>query len=724
MLARRAHNAKGPKERHDTAFFAWEASVRLAVAARPPAEAAALRKPSTGQWVSAMQAGEELVSEPALLEVFGLLSEVGTGRRPSPRAVTARKLVGALPAYRNKHFHGATRQADFYDKATPVLLAGLEAAWAAGVFWRRGEELVYVEAVDLDPSGERRARVLELSGVTGTVEGLAGTKGVPEHVLPRRVYLRSEGAYRSLHPWLLYREAELREIVLFHNGPARYLDYVSGETTRAKELAAELPTIEEDLRALFGGAPDPEVEPAEEDRDVFGDYRVLGKLGEGGMGEVYLARQESLGRLVAVKMLPPSAAEDATAVARFRREVAALSRCEHPNVVKVLAAGQARGTYYYAMELVEGVDLAGLARALTSTDDVDEAISTASEQLRRDRPEVFEHVPDLSVARPREAIGGDGSARVKRLAQLFCDAARAVAHLHEMGVLHRDLKPANLMVTPGEHRVVVMDLGLAALGDASQSITKDRSVLLGTLRYMPPEQLQRNLLQLDGRVDVYALGATFYELLCGRPFFDGDSEARLIEQVLREEPLHPRKASPALPEDLATIVKKATEKDPRLRYDTAAELASDLEAFLEGRPIAARPPTLGYVLGLAVRRHKALAATLAVALALAIAGTGLFVARERALRQEAVEARGLAELRRSEAEEARALADRRRREAEQAVASLYAEQGRQELLDDRPLRGLVYPGEAFKLGMDTSALLPTSPTSEHVTPPRGDPDPD
>ncbi len=684
-LVRRAKNAKGLKERHDTAYFSWEASVRLAVAAQPPVDAAALRRPSMGNWVGAMPAGEERHSNGALLAVYGLATEVGKGRRVSPKTVTSRRLVDALPAYRNEVIaHGSTRKPEFYEHAAMVLLAGIEVAWAAGVFWERDARLVYVEAVAEDPDAEHRARIVELSGLAGRLESFAGTESVPEHLVPRRLYVHTGGAYRPLHPWLLYREAELREGVLFYNRPSGYLDYVSGETSRAKELAPLIPTLAEDLVALFGEAREPKEEPGEQDPNVFGDYQVLGKLGEGGMGVVYLARQESLGRLVAVKMLPPAAAADAIAVARFRREVAALSRCEHPNVVKVLAAGEARGTHYYAMELVEGADLAQIGNALSSTDDVDAAISTASEEMRRARPEVFEHVPQLPLPRGAEPVSGAGGrARARRLAVLFRDAALAVGHLHEMGVLHRDLKPSNLMVTSGEHRVVVMDLGLAALGDASRSITRDRSALLGTLRYMPPEQLQRNLLKLDRRADVYALGATFYELLTGRAFFDGDSEARLVEQVLREEPVHPAKANPALPADLATIVKKATEKDPKLRYDTADDLAEDIDAFLEGRPIAARPPTLGYVLKLAVKRHTALAATLVAALVVVVAATGVFLARERGLRRDAEVAQAA---------------------AEEAVADLYAEQGRQEMLAGKPRRALAYLGEAYRMGADTTAL--------------------
>ena len=147
----------------------------------------------------------------------------------------------------------------------------------------------------------------------------------------------------------------------------------------------------------------------------------------------------------------------------------------------------------------------------------------------------------------------------------------------------------------------------------------------------PAEQLQRNLLDVDRRADVYALGATLYELVTDLPFFDGDTEARLIEQVLRETPVPARTANPAVPDDLSTVIAKATDRDPGLRYQTGRELAEDLEAYATGRPIAARPPTLGYLLRLAIRRNKALAGTVAVAVLLVAVVTGVFsvLARRR-----------------------------------------------------------------------------------------------
>ncbi len=459
-----------------------------------------------------------------------------------------------------------------------------------------------------------------------------------EAVLPERLYLRTGDDYHPLHPWLLYEPRELREQVLFFNGRGRgaqYLDYVGGEGLKGKALASRFPGVDDELAALFAGAAapaEPRPDAAEpEDPHLFGDYRILGKLGQGGMGVVYLARQTSLGRLVALKVQSGEGSgdgDDGVARERFEREVRALSRCDHPNVVKILASGEHEGKPYYVMELIEGADLAQLAASLGSARTLEAAITTASDGVRSAKRGVFADVPSVARAAPLAGGAETAARRIEGLAVLFRDAARAVAALHQVGVLHRDLKPANLMVTAVDRRVVVMDLGLAALADATHALTRDAGALLGTLRYMPPEQLQRHLLQIDGRADVYSLGATFYELFTARPFLDGTTEAQLVAQVLHEAPLAPRRANPDIPADLATILEKAVQKDRAQRYPDAIALEQDLTAFLEGRPIAARPPTLRYRLALAARRRRALVAGIAVA-AVAVAAAVVPAVRTR-----------------------------------------------------------------------------------------------
>ena len=614
-LALRSRNAKSPKDRHDTAYFALEVSVRLGVAARPPEDPRVLRRASLGVWVSQLEGDPRRLEDPDLLKLYALLTKEGSGRQARSRSVRPRQLFDALAAYRNQVVgHGSSRSSDYYDEAASILQNGIDAAWRNGLFLPEGCRLTWVEDAKIDATGTALGRLLELTGPDAEVIDPRGT-ALPPAVLPRRLYLIQGGSFRPLHPWLLYREgsAREREAIYCFNGMGRvpqYLDYASGESLKGQDLEEAFPGIAQEVAALFAGAALEEApEEAEaDDPNRFGDYQILGKLGEGGMGVVYLARQLSLGRLVALKMLHPGRASDLTAVARFRREILALSRCEHPNVVKILASGIAHDTWYYAMEYVDGADLARVAIGLGHAASLDQAVESAWEAVRAERRELFEGVPPVSH---REVVGTDAAGRHQRLARLFHDAALGVNHLHENGVVHRDIKPGNLMVTHHDLRAVVMDLGLAAVDTASITLTQDSSTILGTLRYLPPEQITRERGGVDRRADVYSLGATFYELLSGKPFLSGDSEARLVHQVLHEDPVPLETADPDVPRDLALIVRKATDKEPSLRYHTAEDLAEDLEAFLEAKPVSARPPTLGYLLRLWTRRNRKLAGSIA-----------------------------------------------------------------------------------------------------------------
>jgi len=642
VLARRARNAKSAKERHDSAWYAWEASVRL-IAAMGPKDPTRLIRPSMGHWVGAIDAPQERSEAIEVLSLYALLTEVGAGKASGAQSVTPRKFLDALPPYRNHVLgHGSVRQNRFYDDAADKLLMGLYASWSSGFLAPADIDWLYVESVEIDPSGTRRGRALSMKGLASTL--ITSGIDLPAEALPGQVWFRTASALKPLAPWIVVQSDDLSERVYFFNAWKRsgtYLDFASGETVRGDAVDLICPGTQEALRQALSAEsrPGDAEEVEEEGPDQFGEYQVLGKLGEGGMGVVYLARQGTLGRIVALKMLPPGLAEDKVAIARFRREIATLSRCDHPNIVKILAAGQARGTWYYAMEYVPGADLAQVASHLPSVPDLTTAVTAASRQVREERHALFEHLPNLF---PEESPALDtGRNRHRQLAELFRDAADGLQHLHDNGILHRDLKPGNLMVTASDGRVVIMDLGLAAVQDASRSLTRDAHSLLGTLRYMAPEQLQRNLVSIDRRADVFGLGATFFELFTGRPVRDGDTEARLVEQALRDRPPTARSIDRSVPEDIEVILGKTLEPDPRARYDDARAVASDLEAFLDGRPIAARPPTLWYVLQLASRRNPALAGMVGLALALFLAGsvavTGLWIQAEQA-RAEAVEA--------------------------------------------------------------------------------------
>ena len=706
-LIRRARNAKSPKERHDTAFYAWEASLRLAVAVRPPSDAGPLAMASLGQWVGALETADELLGDGRLVGAYSMFCKIGQGDAKAPKAITARKLLDAMPAYRNVVLgHGSIRTNQFYDDAASTLLEALDAAWDAHLFFPADAKLVWIESIEVSPDGGRVARMFDLMGLASTVTTRAAKQ---DDVLPRRLYLERGADLRALHPWLLYQEAELRERLLFFNGRARsskYLDYLSGESLKGKALGKEFPGIEAEVDALFSeprraDSVDDEAATA----DLFGDYRILGELGQGGMGIVYLGRQESLDRLVALKMLPPSAAQDDTAVARFKREIRALARCDHPNVVKILASGEAQNQLYYAMELIQGADLSQVAKVLSSSDDFDSAVTTASETVRTAKDKVFASVP--AIAQPGVPAELSAKNRDKTLAALFRDAARGLQHLHDQGIVHRDIKPGNLMVTESDHRVVIMDLGLAAVGDASRSITRDKSSLLGTLRYIPPEQLQRSLLQVDARADIYSLGVSLYELLTDRPFLDGDTEVRLIEQVLRVTPPAAHKVKPSIARDLSVIVAKATEKDPALRYVNAEAFAQDLDNFVEGRPVVARPPTLGYLLQVAIRRHRALAAVILAAIVVGVVGTAVFIyelndalgiAREQ--REEAHAQREVADTQRAKAQEQFRRAEESRYAADMRLTQASAEEGNYGTVRDGLARYVPKQGEPDLRGFE------------------------
>jgi len=294
-------------------------------------------------------------------------------------------------------------------------------------------------------------------------------------------------------------------------------------------------------------------EPAAGDRpetglpfERLGEFLLIRKLGEGGMGTLFLATQKSLGRRVAVKVVRADLRASPTAIERFRREALAVARLRHPNIVSIFATGEQQGVLWLAMDLVPGRGL-------------DELIEEA-----------------------RRSGGALGWRRVAGWAQ---KVAEALAGAHDSGILHRDVKPANIRITP-EDEPILVDFGLARDERWSgQSLTQ---AFAGSPLYAAPEQLAGR--ELDGRVDVYALGVTLYEALCGRlPFPEGPAD-QLLHRVLFEEPLPPRRLEPDLPRDLEVVVLAALEKSPRDRYADAASFAADLEAVLDDRPVAARPP--------------------------------------------------------------------------------------------------------------------------------------
>jgi serine/threonine protein kinase/WD40 repeat protein len=310
-----------------------------------------------------------------------------------------------------------------------------------------------------------------------------------------------------------------------------------------------------------------------------GDYRLVREVGRGGMGVVYEAEQLSLGRRVALKVLPLAGALDARQLQRFHNEALTASQLHHPHIVDVFAAGRERGTHYYAMRYVEGQTLAQLIQRMRQVSGLEAADG-----------------PEGQIQGP---AWGQGYCRAAAL--IAAQVAEALDYAHEHGVVHRDIKPSNVMLDT-EGQAWVTDFGLAHL--RRQAHLTQSGDLLGTLRYMSPEQALARRDVLDHRTDVYALGATLYELLTLRPAVRGDGQEEVLRRLTFEEVAWPSRLNRAVPPDLEAIVLKAMARAPEERYATAGELADDLRRFLNDQPVQARRPTRLQQAAKWVHRHR------------------------------------------------------------------------------------------------------------------------
>lgn len=355
----------------------------------------------------------------------------------------------------------------------------------------------------------------------------------------------------------------------------------------------------------------PELQPASDPQSAnptlaspLGDFRLLREVGRGGMGVVYEAVQLSLGRRVALKVLPFASALDVRRLQRFRNEAQAAAQLRHPHIVAVHAVGCERGVHYYAMDYVEGPTLAEIIRERRRL----AGLSLREQDIRDNEATAAEAPPvgDDIPTRPAPSSASDPPALYfPNAARWIAQAADALEYAHQMGVIHRDVKPANLLVD-GRDEVWVADFGLAqVLNDTRLTRTGD---VLGTLRYMSPEQAQGDSTLVGPRSDVYSLGATLYELLTLETVVHGNTREELLRQIVGEEPRRLRQFNPAVPVELETITLKALSKAPEERYSSAGELAADLHRFLSDQPIRAKPPTLAQRWRRWAARHRSVVA--------------------------------------------------------------------------------------------------------------------
>jgi WD40 repeat protein/serine/threonine protein kinase len=401
-----------------------------------------------------------------------------------------------------------------------------------------------------------------------------------------------------------------------------------------------------------------------------GDYRILREIGRGGMGVVYQAEQESLGRRVALKVLSAGSLLDPKQVRRFDREAKAAARLHHTNIVPVFGVGHQDGHHYFVMQFISGLGLdlvledlrqlrrakvsssrveaiapqaqaqgepslrpvapcqsgltaAGVARSLltggfasagpiplgeTVTDPIDPVARTGPPPIApAGRPAARPSSAALHGSSEVSALSDSDRSFYQSVARIGVQVAEALEYANRQGILHRDIKPSNLLLD-NRGNVWVADFGLAKTTEADD-LTHSGDIL-GTIRYMAPERFSGHC---DARSDVYSLGLTLYELVALRPAYESSDRHTLIEQVLHEEPERLKKHAPGVPRDLETIITKASARDPAGRYATAAALAEDLKRIVEDRPIRARRISLVERFARWQRRNKLLAASMGVA---------------------------------------------------------------------------------------------------------------
>ncbi len=636
----RCHNAKDARGRHDNAFYLFEAMIKLSasvlvagyrreIAISSQRDAAIdrllmdLSLPSLGQWVGIGRelakhfgARPDAASHPlghlytqltashrdraGMIALYRRIKNGPDGAPAGDSTCSVQQLIEALVQYRNAVFgHGGARFESFYENQMgPLLFPAINELFDEGtldILGPKGARLVYLSDLRHVADNQRELSLRELTGLSSErLAPIALGDSEAADLSPGVIAVIWPGQKRPLRldPLLLYRESELAEEVLFlnrdrHGKQVEYLSYSTGRTDKDASMAGELAKL---LKEVGGSSELPVASCQLPDSELpavstLGDYEILAELGRGGMGVVYLARQLSLNRIVALKMLPADLAGDSTALTRFNREIRALARCEHPNIVKVLTSGvMPDGQLYYAMEYVAGCDLEQVWRELSgspSKGDVTSMGSTAfakavlSASVRKRDETLSRHsrtgrepsqatapalpLPPLPPLPKLPPAADDPGGYVRRIVMLVRDAALGLAAVHEQHIVHRDIKPANMMLSADGSRIVLMDFGLAK-GESVQLSASRQGGLLGTMRYAAPEQLAAASIKVGPQADVRGLGVTLWELLTRRRLFgDAEDEKQLAMSIFERDVPLLRSVDPSFDRDLEAIVARATD---------------------------------------------------------------------------------------------------------------------------------------------------------------------
>lgn len=377
---------------------------------------------------------------------------------------------------------------------------------------------------------------------------------------------------------------------------------------------------------------------------TLGDFDLIREIGRGGMGIVYEARQRSLDRRVALKVLARGVGLSEKAIVRFRREAEAAAKLHHTNVVPIYQTGEEDGSYYYAMELIEGPSLEHVVEYMkVSASQVKSDFKLKDQDKHAESKERPSWAADTvgvhcSTINRRDAessaisaVGKSGDLqRFDRLAEMIADAADALHHAHQNGVIHRDIKPANLLLAP-DGRLSITDFGLARMLERpGMTLTGE---FMGTPRYMSPEQIVSGRVPIDHRTDIYSLGATMYEMLTLQPAFVSRNREQVLSEILHKDPKLLRRSNRAIPKDLEAICLKAMQKDPDARYQTAKEMAEDLRRYIRRDIVHAKKITVFGLTAKFVHRHQLAIGIACCILILASAAT-FFAWRNRDLEKE------------------------------------------------------------------------------------------